>query len=75
VCILAYGGPADHLDEYIHMGESTTLERVNKFSRIIVEEYGDLYLRELNAQGIARLLEIAEQRGFLAMLGSIYYMH
>jgi hypothetical protein len=47
--MLAYGGPADHLDEYIRMGESTTLECVNKFTMTIVEEYGDIYLREPNA--------------------------
>jgi hypothetical protein len=75
VHMLAYGGPADSLDEYIHMGETTILECVNKFTRTIVEEYGDIYLREPNAQDIARLLEVAEQRGFLGMLGSIDCMH
>jgi hypothetical protein len=64
VRMLAYGGPADRLDEYIRMGESTILECVNKFTRTIVEEYGDIYLREPNEQDIARLLAVAEQRGF-----------
>jgi hypothetical protein len=67
VRMLAYGGPADHLDEYIRMGESITLECVNKFTRTIVEEYDDIYLREPNAQDIARLLEVAEQRGYLVV--------
>jgi hypothetical protein len=49
VLMLAYGGPVDHLDEYIRMGESTTLECVNKFTMTIVEEYSDIYLREPNA--------------------------
>jgi hypothetical protein len=75
ICMLVYGGPVNHLDEYIRIGESTTLECVNKFTRTIVEEYGDIYLREPNAQDIARLLEVADQRGFLGMLGSIDYMH
>ena len=75
VRMLAYGGPADRLDEYIRMGESTILETVNKFTRTIVEEYGDIYLREPNAHDIARLLEVAEQRGFPGMLGSIDCMH
>jgi hypothetical protein len=73
--ILGYGGPADRLDEYIHMGESTTLENVNKFTRTIVAEYGHIYLRELKAQDIARLIHIAEERGFPGMLGSIDCMH
>jgi hypothetical protein len=73
--ILGYGGSADRLDEYIRMGESTTLETVNKFTWTIVAEYGHVYLREPNAQDIARLLHIAEERGFPGMLGSIDCMH
>jgi chemotaxis protein CheY-P-specific phosphatase CheC len=60
VCMLAYGGPVDHLNEYIQMGESIILECVNKITRTIVQEYGDIYLREPNEQDIARLLEVAE---------------
>jgi hypothetical protein len=73
--ILRYRGPADRLDEYIRMGESTTLETMNKFTRTIVAEYGHIYLREPNAHDIARLLHIAEERGFLGILGSIDCMH
>jgi hypothetical protein len=73
--ILGYGGPVDRLDEYILMGESTTLETVNKFTRTLVVEYRQIYLREPNAQDIARLLHIAEERGFPGMLGSIDCMH
>jgi hypothetical protein len=75
IWILGYGGSADRLDEYIRMGESTTLETVNKFTRTIVAEYGHIYLREHNAQDIARLLHIAEEWGFPEMLGSIDCMH
>ena len=31
--MLAYGGPADSLDEYLRMGESTILETVGHFTR------------------------------------------
>jgi hypothetical protein len=31
--MLAYGGPADRLDEYFYMGESTILETVNQFTQ------------------------------------------
>jgi hypothetical protein len=73
--MLVYGGHADHLGEYIQMGESTILECVNKFTMTIVEEYCDIYFRESNEQDITRLLEVAEQRGFLGMLSNIDYMH
>jgi hypothetical protein len=65
----------DRLDEYVCMGESTILECVNKFTRTMVQEYGDIYLRELNTEDIARLLEVTERRGFPRMLGSIDCMH
>jgi hypothetical protein len=65
----------DRLDEYVCMGESTILECVNKFTRTMVQEYVDIYLRELNTEDIARLLEVAERRGFPRMLGSIDCMH
>jgi hypothetical protein len=61
VRMLGYGGSTNRLDEYIRMGESTILECVNKFTRTIVEEYSDIYLREPNDQDIARLLDVAEQ--------------
>jgi hypothetical protein len=73
--MLAYGGSADRSDEYIRMGESTILETVSKFTRTIVEKYGHIYLRQPNAEDIARLLHIAKERGFPRMLGSIDCMH
>jgi hypothetical protein len=66
--MLAYGGPINRLDEYIRISESTIFECVNKFTRTIVEEYSDIYLRESNAQDIARLLEVAEQQDFQGCL-------
>jgi hypothetical protein len=45
VRVLAYGGPADCLDEYLHMGQSTFLETVNHFTRAIINIYGPTYLR------------------------------
>jgi hypothetical protein len=34
---------------------------VNKFTSTMVQEYGDIYLREPNADNNARLLEVVEQ--------------
>ena len=73
--MLAYGGPADRLDDYIRMEESTILECVDEFTRTIVELYGKSYLRPPNAEDIARLLQKAEERGFPGMIGSIDFMH
>jgi hypothetical protein len=38
VHMLAYGGPADPLDEYICMDESIILECVRQFTRTMVQE-------------------------------------
>jgi hypothetical protein len=58
--MLAYGGPADSLDEYLRMAESTILESVRHFCRAIVEIYGPSYLRAPNEEEITALLQIAE---------------
>jgi hypothetical protein len=57
------------------MGQNTILECVNKFTRTMVQKYGDIYLREPNTEDIARLIEVAEQRGFSGVLDSINYMN
>ncbi|XP_042455767.1 uncharacterized protein LOC122040495 [Zingiber officinale] len=67
--ILAYGVPADATDEYIKIGESTAIESVKRFCRAVVEVFGGQYLRSPNANDVARLLHIGEQRGFPGMLG------
>ncbi|KAK2648984.1 hypothetical protein Ddye_016473 [Dipteronia dyeriana] len=37
--MLAYGCPVDDTDEYIKIGESTTIESMKRFCRAIVEEF------------------------------------
>jgi hypothetical protein len=73
--MLAYGTPADALDEYIRIGESTALESLRKFVAAVVEIFGPEYMREPNEQDTPRLLEIGVSRGFLGNLGSIDCMH
>jgi hypothetical protein len=73
--MLTYGGPADLFDEYIRMGESTMLESIRHFVRSVVAIYGPQYLRSPTAEDLDMLLQKAESRGFLGMLGSIDYMH
>jgi hypothetical protein len=72
---LAYGVPADYVDEYVRIGESTAIESLRKFVRAICEVFGKEYLRAPNEDDTSRLLNIAEQCGFPGMLGSIDCMH
>ena len=60
--MLAYGLPADATDEYIKIGESTTIESLKRFYRVVVEEFKYEYLRSPNATVVARLLRIGEDR-------------
>jgi hypothetical protein len=73
--MLAYGVPADALDEYIRIGESTALEALRKFVAAVVEVFGPEYMRKPNEQDTARLLTIGASREFPGMLGSIDCMH
>ena len=73
--MLAYGLPADATDEYVKIGESTTIESMKRFCRAIVEVFGERYLRSPTPNDVARLLHIGEQRGFPGMLGSLDCMH
>ena len=73
--ILAYRTPADSMDEYIRIGESTIIESLRRFVKVVIEIFGNHYLRSPNNIDIARLLQTGEQRGFPGMLGSIDCMH
>ena len=70
--MLAYSMSADSLD--VRIGETTTIECVKRFWQG-VEIFGSEYLRFPIAADISRLLQKANQRGFLGMLGSLDCMH
>jgi len=72
---LAYGVAADAIDEYIKIGESTTIESLKRFCRVVVEVFVECYLRSPNSNDVARLLHVGKQRGFPEMLGSLDCMH
>ena len=57
--MLAYGMSADSIDEYVRIGESTTIECVKRFCQGVVEIFGSEYLRSPNATDISRLLRKA----------------
>jgi hypothetical protein len=69
------GVAADATDEYVRIGESTTLESLRRFVRAVVEIFEEEYLRHPNEADTARLLALNEKRGFPGMLGSIDCMH
>ncbi|XP_042978992.1 uncharacterized protein LOC122309547 [Carya illinoinensis] len=64
--MLAYGVTGDFMDEYIHIGESTAMESLNKFTETVVTVFSEEYLRSPIANDIGRLLAVGEQRGFPA---------
>ncbi|OEL38526.1 hypothetical protein BAE44_0000455 [Dichanthelium oligosanthes] len=73
--MLAYGCSADLLDSYLRMAKSTIIESLQHFVRAVVHVFGPCYLRRPTSEDIARLLEIAEEREFPNMIGSIDCMH
>jgi hypothetical protein len=75
VRILAYGIPADVVNEYVRIGESTAHEALKHFCMAIQTGFGAYYLHAPNAVDIARLLQVGESWGFPGMLGSVDCMH
>ena len=73
--MLAYGVPADALDEYIRIGESTAPEALRNYVVAVVEVFGPEYLRMPNEQDTTILLAIGASRDFLGMLGFIDCMY
>ena len=73
--MLAYGASADFLDDYVRMGESTIIECLKHFVKVVIEVFSEQYLRAPNAKDIARLMAINHARGWPGMLGSIDCMH
>ena len=63
------------MDEYIRIGESTAIESLRRFMKVVIAMFGDHYLRSPNNIDITRLLQTEEQRDFSVMLWSIDCMH
>ena len=73
--MLAYESPADSVDEYVWIGESTSVECLERFIRGVNVVFGAEYLRKPNNTNVAHLLQMGESRGFLGMLDSIDSMN
>ncbi|KAL6844872.1 hypothetical protein ACP4OV_025531 [Aristida adscensionis] len=73
--MLAYGTPADSLDEYLKVAETTALDCLGNFVEGVIEVFGNKYLRRPTVEDLEHLLQVGESRGFPGMLGSIDCMH
>ena len=73
--MLTYGVPADATDEYVRIGESTTIESLHRFVAAVIDLFEDEYLRSPNVADTTRLLALGEKNGFPSMLGSIDCMY
>uniref|UniRef100_A0A0D3CXN4 Uncharacterized protein n=1 Tax=Brassica oleracea var. oleracea TaxID=109376 RepID=A0A0D3CXN4_BRAOL len=67
----AYGCAVDAVDEYLRLGECTTLSCLTNFTEGVIQLFGDEYLRRPTPEDLQRLLDIGEIRGFPGMIGSI----
>ena len=54
--VIAYGVPADYADEYLRIGEDTTIESVRVFAKTIIKLCGKIYLRAPNEEDTVRLM-------------------
>jgi hypothetical protein len=73
--VIAYGIPADYTDEYLPIGEDTTIKSVRMFAKVMIHVFGLTYLRAPNEEDTIRLMAMNEKRGWPGMLGSIDCMH
>jgi len=73
--MLAYGSLTDSTNKYVRIGETTTMECLQKFVQGVNEVFGIEYLRRPHNNDIERLLKIGDACGFPVMLGSIGCMH
>ncbi|KAK2649663.1 hypothetical protein Ddye_017152 [Dipteronia dyeriana] len=73
--MLAYGCPADATNEYIKIGESTSIESLKIFCRAVMKEFTCEYLRSHNATNVVRLFRIDKDHCFPRMMGSLDCMY
>ena len=73
--MLAYGGPADALDDTYAMAESTVNRTLLEFVETVIDVYEAEYLRPPRARELQVILKHNESRGFPGMIGSIDCMH
>jgi hypothetical protein len=69
VQVIAYGIPVDYTNEYLRIGEDTTIKSVRLFAKTIIRVFGPEYLRSPNEEDTNRLMSMNEKSGWPACLG------
>ena len=72
--VIAYGIPANYTDEYLRIGEYTTLKCARVFAKTLIRVFGPEYLRAPN-EDTKKLMAMNKARGWPGMLGSVDCMH
>jgi hypothetical protein len=75
MCFFSHDISTDYTDEYLRIGEDTTMEFFCYFCKVMKRVYGPTYLRAPNEEDTVILMADNEQRGWLGKLGSIDCMH
>ena len=73
--MLAYGIFTNCVNEYLKIGERTSLQCLKKFAECVITVFGEEYIRKLTKVDVNRLLVVGNECDFPGMLGSIDCMH
>lgn len=73
--LLACRKSFDSFDKYFGFATTTWRECLKRFCKTVINVYSVGYLRRTNWQDVNRLYELAEEQGFLGMLGSLDCIH
>jgi hypothetical protein len=65
--MIAYGTPADELDENLKIAANTSLECLGKFAQGVIDVFGEQYLPP-NQEEVEQLLQFGETYVFLVCL-------
>ena len=67
--------PVDSVDEIKWVGESTSILKLRRMLKALIQIFDKEYLRSPNTDYTARLMAIGASRGFPGVLGCLDYMH
>jgi len=65
--MLGYGISIDCIDEYLNIGESTSLQCLKKFAEGVIAIFGEEYLRKLAQADVDRLLAVGNERSLTVL--------
>jgi hypothetical protein len=70
--MLSCGVAAHANDDYVCIGESATIGSLQSFVSVVVEVFGDEYLRSTNKDDTARFMAFGESRGFRSLIDCMH---